>query len=257
MDGARAQIPTNLRLLAVLEEVARAGGAVTPTEVNARLDLPKATIHRLFATLATEGFLERDLDGRAYGPGPRLRGLAWGVLSAEGLRTARRAVLERLSREIGETCNIALPEGDAMVYLDRVETEWPLRIQLPPGTRVPLYCTASGKMFLTSLSAAQLERYAGSASLERRTPATITDAASLVAEVAEARALGRALDREEFMAGMFAVAAPVMHHGRLVGTLSVHAPVQRFDADRAEGCLPAIGGAARALSALMMPGEEG
>ena len=45
----------------------------------------------------------------------------------------------------------ALPDREAMVYIERVQTEWPLRIQLPIGTRVPFHCTASGKMYLSTL----------------------------------------------------------------------------------------------------------
>ena len=103
MDGQTSDsIPTNLRLLIVLEEVARVGVPVTPTEVNAQLGLPKPTIHRLFATLEDEGFLQRDIDGRAYSPGRRLRGMATGVLSSLRIRAARLAILRKLGDLVGE-----------------------------------------------------------------------------------------------------------------------------------------------------------
>jgi DNA-binding IclR family transcriptional regulator len=128
-DGpSGSAIPSNLRLLLVIEALAEAGVPLTPTEVNETLGLPKPTIHRLFATLEAEGFVQRDLDGRSYSPGPRLRRVAGGILSSLRIRTARQAILKDLSREIGETCNVALPDRDAMIYLERVETEWPLRI---------------------------------------------------------------------------------------------------------------------------------
>ena len=77
MDGEKSgSIPTNLRLLMVIEQIASAGVPVTPTEVNAQIGLPKPTIHRLFSTLEEEGFLQRDMDGRTYSPGPRLREMA-------------------------------------------------------------------------------------------------------------------------------------------------------------------------------------
>ena len=94
-------IPTNLRLLLVLEEVARAGVPVTPTDVNIQLGLPKPTIHRLFATLEDEGFLQHDIDGRAYSPGHRFRHMATGVLSSLRIRAARLAVLRKLSGTVG------------------------------------------------------------------------------------------------------------------------------------------------------------
>ena len=204
-SGSRDNIPTNMRLLLVLEAVAEAGVPVTPTEVNASLDLPKPTIHRLFATLEDEGFLQRDMDGRTYSPGPRLRTFAAGVLSSLRIRTARQAILKRLSGLIGETCNIALPDRDAMIYLERVETEWPLRIQLPPGTRVPFHCTASGKMYLSSLAPNHLRRFLNSAELAASTSKSITDRNALLDEIQTIRRQGYALDRGEFMDDMVAL----------------------------------------------------
>ncbi|GAW34685.1 pca regulon regulatory protein [Roseovarius sp. A-2] len=253
MDGDNTgTIPTNLRLLLVIEEIARAGVPVTPTDVNARLGLPKPTIHRLFATLEEEGFLQRDMDGRTYSPGPRLRTMAGGILSSLRIRTARQAILKRLSREIGETCNIALPDRDAMTYLERVETEWPLRIQLPIGTRVPFYCTASGKMYLSSLARTHLEKYLAATDLRARTANTLTDPEALIDEIRLVRDSGYALDREEFMQDMIALAVPVLDiNGRLMATLSFHAPTQRFDIDRALGYLHQMREAAVDLSSLV------
>lgn len=258
MDGTDSDtIPTTLRLLLVVEEIARAGTPVTPTAVNEQLRLPKPTIHRLFATLEAERFLQRDLDGRTYSPGPRLRVMAGGIISSLRIRTARLAILQKLSREIGETCNVALPDRDAMLYLERVETEWPLRIQLPIGTRVPFYCTASGKMYLSSLAENHLKSYLNAVTLEARTPNTLSDQNALVAELNEIRARGYALDREEFMADMVAIAVPIFEaNQRLMATLSIHAPTQRFDADRALSCLDALRGTATALSALIMEEED-
>jgi len=256
MDGdgtSRDTIPTNLRLLLVLEAVADAGVPVTPTEVNATLDLPKPTIHRLFATLEEEGFLQRDLDGRSYSPGPRLRTFAGSVLSSLRVRTARQAILRQLSRHIGETCNIALPDRHAMIYLERVETEWPLRIQLPQGTRVPFHCTASGKMYLSSLTPNHFHRYLKSAELEAYTENSITDRAALRDEIKTIRNQGYALDREEFMADMVALAVPVQGpKDRLLATLSFHAPTQRFDVAKALEFLDALREASSELSALVL-----
>ncbi len=258
LDGEqpRDNIPTNLRLLMVLEEVARAGVPVTPTDVNANLELPKPTIHRLFSTLEEERFLQRDLDGRTYSPGPRMRVLAASILSSLRIRTARQAILKQLSREIGETCNIALPDRDAMVYLERVETEWPLRIQLPQGTRVPFHCTASGKMYLSSLAPNHLQRYLNATSLTRETDNTITDRDALMAELAEISRNGFSLDRAEFMDDMIALAVPIVEgNGRLMATLSFHAPSQRFDTDRALTHLDALRHSASELS-LLIEGED-
>ena len=251
-DEKSETIPTNLRLLMVMEEMARIGVPATPTAINQVLGLPKPTIHRLFATLEDEGFLQRELDGRSYSPGRRMRHLATGILSSLRVRTARLAVIGALAEEIGETCNLAIPDREAMIYLDRVETKWPLRFQLPIGSHVPFYCTASGKMYLSTLNESHLKRYVGSAKLESRGPKTITDRQALLDEVARIRVDGYARDNEEFLEGMVALAVPVNEtHGRMLSTLSFHAPTQRMTIETATRHLPRLRAAAAELSKLV------
>ncbi|MDB9838540.1 IclR family transcriptional regulator [bacterium] len=246
------KIPTNLRLLMVLEELCRAGVPITPTDVNATLKLPKPTVHRLFHTLEAEGFIQRDIDGRSYSPGARLRRMSMDALSSLRIRTARLAVLTALAEEVGETCNIAIPEREEMIYLDRVETKWPLRIQLPVGTTVPFHCTASGKMYLSTFRPSHLQTFLTATKLKPLTHATITDAGKLAKEVSVVAERGYATDNEEFMEGMVAVAVAIRDtHDRLLATLSIHAPTQRVSLDELVGFVPLISKSARMLSALL------
>ncbi|MEP1386768.1 MAG: IclR family transcriptional regulator [Yoonia sp.] len=249
----KQNIPTNMRLLLLLEEVAATGVPVTPTEVNSRLGLPKPTIHRLFATLEEAGFLQRDIDGRSYSPGRRLRQMSVDILSSLRIRTARLAVLNALASEVGETCNVATPDRDAMIYLDRVETKWPLRIQLPVGTSVPLHCTASGKMYLSSLQPSHLEQYLGAAHLEEMTPQTITDPVKLAERLSQIKEQGYSTDNAEFMEDMVACAVPILDgRGRLVSTLSIHAPTQRMSLDDVKAHVPLMHETAAKLTHLVL-----
>lgn len=252
-DTDKEAIPTNLRLLLLLEEIARLGIPMTPTAVNETLGLPKPTIHRLFQRLEDEGFLQRDIDGRSYSVGHRMRKLSVNVLSSSRVRTVRLAVLNSVAEQIGETCNIATPDRDAMVYLDRVETTWPLRIQLPIGTQVPFHSTASGKMYLSSLAPRLLSKYLSAAVLEAHTSKTLTTAKALQAEIEQIREKGYATDDEEFMEGMVAVAVPIRDdHGRLMSTLSVHAPTQRVSITDLIGHLALLHKSAEDLSELVL-----
>lgn len=246
------QIPTNLRLLMLLEEVARAGVPVTPSAVNEVLGLPKPTVHRLFHTAEAEGFLQRDIDGRSYSPGRRLRRLAVNTLSSERVRTVRLAILKSVAEEFGETCNIATPDRTGMFYLDRVETHWPLRIQLPIGTQVPFHCTASGKMYLSSLRQDYLDRFLKNYKLTPMTSKSISDVKTLKDELALTRARRYSTDDEEFMDGMAAIAVPILDpQGRLLATLSVHAPVQRNDLASLQLKLGTLRSAAKDLSGIV------
>ncbi|WP_170782777.1 IclR family transcriptional regulator [Ruegeria lacuscaerulensis] len=246
------QIPTNLRLLVILEEIARRGVAVKPSDLIETLGLAKPTIHRLLQTAEAEGFLQRDLDGRSFGPGPRLRQLSVNTVSSEHLRTARLAILRGVADEIGETCNLAIPDREGMIYLDRVETKWPLRIQLPIGTQVPFHCTASGKMYLSTLRQQVLDGYLAAGRLDAQTPHTLTEPEALRAEMNRISARNYSTDDEEFMSGMTAVAVPIQDEtGRLVATLSVHAPTQRHELQGLLEFLPVLNGGAEKLSNLL------
>ncbi len=247
------KIPTNLRLLVILEEVARAGVPVAPSSLCELLGLPKPTVHRLLQTAETEGFLQRSLDGRSYGPGKRMRKLATNTLSSQRIRTERLRIMRDLAADVGETCNLAAPGRDGMVYLDRVETHWPLRIQLPVGTQVPFHCTASGKMYLSSLPGNKLDRLLSSVQLEKRTGKTLIDPDELKHELAETKSRRFSVDNEEFMDGMTAIAVGIRDdQARLLTTLSIHAPKQRCDIDSLISKLPKLQDAAARLEEIAL-----
>ncbi|MEM9796691.1 MAG: IclR family transcriptional regulator [Pseudomonadota bacterium] len=250
---SKGQIPTNLRLLLIFEEIARAGVPLSPGALCEALDLPKPTIHRLLATAEEEGYLQRDVDGRSFGPGQRLRRLAGNTLSSQRIRTERLFVMTALAEEVGETCNLAAPGRLGMTYLDRVETHWPLRIQLPVGSHVPFHCTASGKMYLASLRSDKLERLLSWLELKRRSPHTITNADRLREELAKIKAQDYSTDNEELMEGMVAIAVPIRDgRARLLTTLSIHAPVQRLSFENLATVLPKLRKAARELEELLL-----
>lgn len=236
----------------VVEEVARLGVPVRPNDLINKLGLPKPTIHRLMQTAEAEGFLQRDIDGLSYGPGDRLRLLAANTISSERIRTARLAIMRGAAEIIGETINLSLPEREGMIYIDRVETKWPLRIQLPIGTQVPFHCTASGKLYLASLKSATLNGVLGAKPFEKLTNQTITDPEILLEEIKTIRSQGHSTDNEEFMEGMTAIAVPVIdNQKRLIATLSVHAPKSRYTLDQLTSFLDSLKSAADKLSQLM------
>jgi IclR family acetate operon transcriptional repressor len=172
-------------------------------------------------------------------------------MSSEHLRTARLTILRGVAEQIGETCNLATPDREGMTYLDRVETEWPLRIQLPIGSQVPFHCTASGKMYLSTLRPHVLRSILSARPLERRTSGTLTDIDKIWAELELTRQRGYSTDNEEFMDGMTAVAVPVLDgQGKLLATLSAHAPMQRRSMVELKVFLPALRQGASDLTAL-------
>lgn len=242
-----------LRTLAILETVANSAAPMTATDINHELKLPKPTIHRLCMMLVSEGYLQPRLDGRGYLPGKRLSAMAMGVLSNnDHWRTERHSVLQRLSEDLGETCNISIPDGSEIVYFDRVETHWPLRIQLQKNDRVPIYCTASGKLFLNYLPSGKRVRLLAKLSYEQFTPNTLTDVSELKAELKRLRKDDIGVDNEEFMQGMVAVAVPMKNSdGQFFGALAMHAPSARMNLEVAMQHIPRLKAAAAELVELI------
>lgn len=243
---------TFLRVFQILDAVADFAKPVTVTEISERTGLPVATTHRLFQMLLQERFLQYDLDGKRVWAGTRVFDFSGRILAGAHLNMDRRSILQDLVDEIGETCNVSIPDDLTMIYADRVEARWPLRVQLTTGTHVPLHCTATGKLYLSQLPLEKLERIMSRHRLERMTKATITDPNELQAELAKIRKAGYGWDNEEFIAGMVAVSVSIRDSkGRFCAAIAVHGPTQRMTLSSARKWLPALRLAAQRIEALI------
>jgi len=241
-----------LRLFSLLEVIARKSRFFTLPALVEETGLPKPTLHRMLQQLESAGMIQREADGRHYGMALRLRRLGEDLLFNSTVHGARHAVLRTLVDEVGESCNITALAGGEVLYLDRVETPAPLRFYLQPGSRVPVHCSASGKLFLAQMSEAQRRRLLEPARLERYTPNTITGRAALEREIAQVQADGYALDREEFLPGLLCIAVLVpAAAGRASNTgIAIQAPVMRLPLKQVPRVLPALRRAAAALAAI-------
>jgi len=238
-----------LRAIAVLEIIVRADRPVSLTEVMTDVDLPKPTVYRILTLLEHSGLLLREPDGKRYTVGPRLAHFGAEILMNSSVRGSRHAILQRLVDDIGETCNFTMLDGSEVVYLDRVETAWPLRMNLQPGSRVPLHCSASGKLFLAMLTRAKRAKLLDNLPLRRFTENTITDRDKLELELERIRRDKVSTDNEEYLTGLVCVAVPVLSRdGKLCASVAVHAPVARMSLDQALAHVPALRRAANSMT---------
>ncbi len=239
-----------LKAVSLLEHVARAVEPITLAELSAAARLPKPTTHRLAARLERAGLVAKDALTRRYVVGAALVDLGFEAIRNAPGRRSRRLILERLSEKLGETVNLAVLSGDEIVYLDRVEASWPLRMDFKPGSRVPLHCTANGKLLLAHAPAAAREKLLRSLTLTAQTPRTMVGRPELERELARIRQCGYSEDDEEFLAGVCCLAVPVRdRRRRIVAGLAVSAPSARFNLARARAHIPDLMAAAEALGA--------
>lgn len=241
-----AETSSTLKAFGVLEVLVRAGRAVTLSELMQATDLPKPTLHRTLALFEEAGFLAREPGGRAYIIGERLSRFALDVLRSDGAAAQRRTILRRVVSEITETCNLAVLKKAALVYLDRVEAPWPLRLYMPEGgAGLPPHCCASGKLLLAHLPAAERQGLLELLPLERFTERTITDRAVLDSELDRIVSVGYAVDNEEYVLGVACVAVPVRNrHGDVVASLAVQGATARLPLMRAIEFIPRLRAAA-------------
>lgn len=229
------------RALTILEVVAAGESALGAADVAPKLGLPRATAHRLAVLLERLGFLQREPGARRFVPGPRLEALALNALINSPGRGERHAILQALVNEVEETCNVTVLDGNEIVYIDRVESHWPLRTHFQPGSRVPIHCGASGKLFLSLMPARRRRRLLEIAPLKRYTELTVVDPERIEHDLKRVRTTQVGLDVEEFLPGLIGLAVPVFDaQRRMVATVSMHAPTARLTVEEVLACVPAL-----------------
>jgi IclR family acetate operon transcriptional repressor len=238
------------RSFAILEHVASSHAPVDVLDIIASLKLPKATAYRLVDWFVTHGYLSREPGRRRLIVGPRLTNLAFGALSSSMRNDAPHVVLQRLVRTLNETCNIGTLLNGEVVYLDRVEAEdWPLRLHYNAGARVPLHCSAIGKLYLALAPSPRRRRLLHSLDLRRFTERTITDSAKLDDEMRQIRKDQVSFDREEYLMGVICIAVPVLgKNGEMLAALAIQAPQARMNEQTARKHLPLLRRAAGELA---------
>ena len=250
-NGEHEAISTaTARTFAILDLVAHSPAAVEVSSVIETLALPKATAYRLVDGLVSSGYLAREPVRKRLTVGSRLTDLAFGTMRASMRDASRHALLRRLAHQVNETCNIGVMLNGEIVYLDRVEAEhWPLRLQFGAGSRVPLHCSAIGKLYLALLPARRRHRLLQSLELRRFTDRTITEQSRLEAELKQIRKEQVSFDREEYLVGVVCIAAPVIgRNGEMLAAIAIQAPEARMNMQIARGHLPALRRAAEELA---------
>lgn len=227
VDGAPARqsgVQSVERAFQLLEHVAAGHGSVALSRLAATTGLPLPTIHRLMRTLVRLGYMRQE-DSRRYALGPRLIVLGEAATRALGEWSASR--LRELAAKTGESANLAVLEGDDVLYVAQVAGSHSMRMFTEPGRRVLPHCTAVGKAMLAQLSESHVRAILARTGMMRYTPTTITEPDDLMAQLAEIRDRGYAIDDGEQEVGVRCVAAHVPGAPALTA-ISVSGPAARL-----------------------------
>jgi IclR family transcriptional regulator, pca regulon regulatory protein len=217
------------RGLAVLCAFTPERPALGVNELARELVLTRSTAHRYVATLAALGFLQQDDETRKYRLGPRVLDLGFATLGSMGLREIAAPHLRKLTDATGLTSNLAIRDDTDVILIDRVQgqpgRQHSLEISLHVGSRIPSYCTSTGKVLLAFLPRSDLDRILTRIDLIQRGPRTLTNRTALIEELGQVARTGIAVNDEELDRGLRSIAAPVRtRSGEVVAAVNLAIP---------------------------------
>ena len=219
------------RAFELLELLADAGGELGLSQLAESSGLPLPTIHRLMRTLVTGGYVRQQVS-RRYALGPRL--IRLGETAGQALGAGARPYLAGLTDEVGETTNMAILDGDQVVYVAQVPSRHPMRMFTEVGRRVDAYCTAVGKAILAQLPVESVEQLLSRIHIRPRTERTISSSGELRDQLSTIRRLGYAIDDGEQEIGVrcIAVAIPGAPTGAAISISGPEARMSGLDIDQ-------------------------
>ena len=219
-------------------------------ELSERLGMPQPTIHHFLSSFRDLGWVVQDRQTKRYRLGVKLWEIGCSAINFREVTESARPHLAKLVDDCGETAHLGLiaPEDPGMVvYVDRVDSQQPVRIVTMIGSRAPSHSSAMGKAILAhndDLSASVLSQ-----PLEQVTAFTITDPKLLWEDFRLTRERGYSLGRGEFAGEMIGIAAPVFDHvGNVTVGVGIWAPAMRLTPEKVERSAPMVVDAAKKIS---------
>lgn len=239
-----------VRVFSILERLSRER-SLSLEELYRSVRLAKPTLYRFLLTLQALGYVRRDEQDR-WAITLKLFNTGSRAIDHLDLHSAARPVAQELSDQLGETIHMGVLEADAAVYVLKIESKHTIRMFSRVGRRIPLYCTAIGKVLLAHAHSEERSAILSAIRLVAHTPRTLTSRAALEAELGKVRRQGFALDTEEHELGIRCIGAPVFGHtGEVVAALSASWPSFRFPTDGAGPASEVVVGAAARISSIL------
>lgn len=240
------------RALQILIEIAKTPKPTSFADLQSRLNLPKATLHKLLATLEEWNFLTRNEESGRYAIGLAVFEVAAGGSAPSDIRTLINPILRKLALEYDEACNLGILDGGEMVYLDRVDPpDQMVRLGNLVGRRLPAYATAGGTAALASLYDEAVLTLFPSVLPAAPTRNTVRTREELQQRLAEAREKGYGIDLEETFVGVRGVGVSISVIGWPTIAISFTIPLQRAPLERLRELAKPLKAAADEIEAML------
>jgi len=220
------------RGLSVLLAFSKGKREMNLREIAEATGLTKSAVQRFTFTLETLGFLTKSPTDKKYSLSPRCLGLGYGYLQSNWLIDQSNAYLADLNRKCEETVNLSVPDAADMIYVARFPGHKHIAIHMPVGTRLPMFCTAAGRAYMSALNPDEVNALLDASTLKAFTPNTLVDRAQILAVIEEAREDGYAWANEEYYRGDINLGVAIRNHiGRPIGAINISLPTSRWTLD--------------------------
>ncbi|MDL2275388.1 helix-turn-helix domain-containing protein [Desulfosarcina sp. OttesenSCG-928-G10] len=220
------------------------------SELSRMTGLNVMAVQRITDTLMQMGFLLRT-PHREFMLGPKVLNLGFAFLNGSQLKMLSESYLPDFSEKNHCTTNVAVLDGDMVIFLYRHESQRFLNYKLQAGSRLPAYCTATGKVLLAALSDPVLEQTLAGMKMEAVTRFTLTDPAALMADLKTIRDQGYAISDRELSLALFSFGVPVLdHEHQVVAALNLSIPVD-VEADKKDAMVEGLKGLGQTFSHAM------
>jgi IclR family KDG regulon transcriptional repressor len=201
--------PSVKKAFKILYAISEAPNGLGISDLSKKLKIGKSTVHGITAALEEMGVLVRDPFHKRYTVGYSLVELCRTSYAKIELKDLARKPMEKLMDKVGETVFLGVLNGDHVTIVDTVESRNEMKITSPPGTRLPLLAGATGRVLLSQIEKENAKEIIQQKGLVRYTSKTVIDYRQFLREVEEVKKQGYAVDDEEYMTGVRAVAAPL------------------------------------------------
>ncbi len=222
------------RALNILDSLAKNEHA-SLTDLSHSLGIPTATTHRILTTLQKHGYTELEERTQHWVIGIEAYRTGCSFLKRTNLPDVSRPIMRQLMETTGETANLAVRDGNEVVFIGQADTQNPIRAFFKPGTRAPMHASGTGKAILSRMDESRLKSMLQSISLEQFTDNTLTNPSALISDLKKTRSRGWSFDHEERFVGMSCIGAAILNaHDDVIAGISISGPSNRFSNEHIE-----------------------
>lgn len=240
------------RVMDIIELLSTSTQGMGVTEIGNKLKLHKSTVHRLINSLARRGYIEKDPKTSLYKIGLKFVEISSLHLHQLELKTEATPFMHRLAEVTKQVSHLAILDESDVVYIEKVDIVQSIRLYSQIGKRIPVYCSALGKVLLSSESIEKQRQVLDSIKLKSFTENTITDRMALEIELYKTKQMGWAVDNEEHEEGVRCIAAPVRDFtGKVIAALSISGDKNSINIVKHEYLVKSVIEAAEGISKCM------